>query len=150
MSDPAFDIAASGMAAERTAMDVIASNLASGGAAGRSVGIASAEAEAARDTAFVPASFSSALDDALSTGGLSDIEMPFDGGMPWMAPFVEAAAPAGAGDDSSAPPAAGGSAGDPIGQMIALVATGRAYDADVAALQAAKQMDLEASDIDKF
>jgi flagellar basal body rod protein FlgC len=38
---------------------------------------------------------------------------------------------------------------DPIGQMVSLVSAGRAYDADVAALQAAKQMDVEAIDVDR-
>jgi flagellar basal-body rod protein FlgC len=38
---------------------------------------------------------------------------------------------------------------DPIEQMIGLVASGRAYDADVSMLQAAKQMDLEAADINR-
>ncbi len=38
---------------------------------------------------------------------------------------------------------------DPIQQMIGLVASGRAYDADVSMLQAAKQMDLAATDIDR-
>jgi len=32
---------------------------------------------------------------------------------------------------------------------VSLVAAGRAYDADVAALQAAKQMDVEAIDVDR-
>ena len=144
MTDAAFDIAAGGMAAERSAMDVIAQNLATGGAAGRTRG-----ESGAAETAFVPVSFSSALDDALPTVGFPDVEMSFGSDMQWTPPFGAPAPEAGVGDDSPAP-AAAASGGDPIGQMIALVATGRAYDADVAALQAAKQMDVEASDIDKF
>ena len=38
---------------------------------------------------------------------------------------------------------------DPIQQMVSLVAAGRAYDGDVAALQAAKQMDVEAIQVDQ-
>lgn len=135
MSDAAFDIAADGMAAERSAMDVIARNLANGGTA-----------RAARNAAidggspFVPASFSDALDEALASAEPADIEMPFANATP----ELETA------DVSSQNSPAPESDGDPIGQMIALVAAGRAYDADVAALQAAKQMDVEASDIDKF
>ena len=76
--------------------------------------------------------------------------MPFDGDLQLASTFGDAAPEAGAGDDAPDLTPAAVSDGDPIGQMIALVATGRAYDADVAALQAAKQMDVEASDIDKF
>ena len=145
MSDAAFDIAAGGMAAERSAMDVIARNLAGGGSsngAGDVSGIVR--------SAFVPASFSSALDDALSSAGPVDIDMPFADGMQWVS------IAGGADSDVSAVEVAqlrtpeARPDGDPIGQMIALIAAGRAYDADVAALQAAKQMDVEASDIDKF
>jgi hypothetical protein len=140
MTDTAFDIAATGMAAERTAMDVIAQNLATGGTAGR----------VPRESAFVPASFSSALDDALSIGDSPDVGMPLGGDLQSASTFSDAEVELGVGDDSPALPAAAAAGSDPIGQMIALVATGRAYDADVAALQAAKQMDVEASDIDKF
>jgi flagellar basal body rod protein FlgC len=145
MTDTAFDIAATGMAAERTAMDVIAQNLATGGTAGR----VPRESSAA-ETAFVPASFSSALDDALSIGDSPDVGMPLGGDLQSASTFSDAEVELGVGDDSPALPAAAAAGSDPIGQMIALVATGRAYDADVAALQAAKQMDVEASDIDKF
>ncbi|HKW45459.1 MAG TPA: hypothetical protein VJN22_07365 [Candidatus Eremiobacteraceae bacterium] len=146
MSDAAFEIAARGMAAERSAMDVIAQRLASGGSAD-----AVHAATAASDRAFVPASFSSALDEALAASGSMDEDLPVDDGPQWAsmtlpaepAPLVDIAHV----DRSASSPR---SDGDPIGQMIALVAAGRAYDADVAALQAAKQMDVEASDIDKF
>jgi flagellar basal body rod protein FlgC len=145
MSDAAFDIAAEGMAAERSAMDVIAQRLATGSAA------SSARAELGdAENAYVPASFSTALDIALSPDDPTDPAMSFDNGMQW----ASAADAMDAGTDASVMRSQGATAvrpdGDPIGQMIALVATGRAYDADVAALQAAKQMDIEASDIDKF
>jgi hypothetical protein len=98
----------------------------------------------------VPASFSSALDNAITAGDFTDLEMPFasdagfaDASESAFPPRVEAAALAPTSRATATD-------GDPIGQMIALVAAGRAYDADVAALQAAKQMDVEASDIDKF
>ena len=140
MSEAAFDIAAGGMAAERSAMDVIARNLAGGMRASRADGESTVG-----DAAFVPASFSSALEDALSS---ADIEMPFANDMQWAS--AGAHPDFGAGDAAPQSSPATRDDGDPIGQMIALVAAGRAYDADVAALQAAKQMDVEASDIDKF
>jgi flagellar basal body rod protein FlgC len=155
MSDAAFDIAAEGMAAERSAMDVIAQRLATGSAA-----VSAHGALGDSGNAYVPASFSSALDIALSPEDPSDLSMPFAGGdMQWTATsgdmqWASASDVADSGFDpnGSQPQAATAQQpdGDPIGQMIALVATGRAYDADVAALQAAKQMDVEASDIDKF
>jgi flagellar basal body rod protein FlgC len=143
MSDAAFDIAAEGMAAERSAMDLIAQRLATGSAATAAHG-----SLGDADSAYVPASFSSALDSALSPDDPADTSSSFAGGMQWSsASDVADFAP----DESPAQPASTfQSDGDPIGQMIALVSTGRAYDADVAALQAAKQMDVEASDIDKF
>jgi flagellar basal body rod protein FlgC len=154
MSDAAFDIAAEGMAAERSAMDVIAQRLATGSAA-----VSAHGALGDSGNAFVPASFSSALDIALSPEDPSDISMPFAGEMQWASAagdmqWASASDAADSGfDPNGLQPQAATTRqpdGDPIGQMIALVATGRAYDADVAALQAAKQMDVEASDIDKF
>jgi flagellar basal body rod protein FlgC len=145
MTDAAFDIAADGMAAERSAMDAIAQRLAAGGTTN-----AMRSPSGSAESAFVPVSFSSALDDALSSADPADIEQQFTGGMQW-ASAADAGDPAT--DTAGVEPEtlrSAGSDGDPIGQMIALVATGRAYDADVAALQAAKQMDVEASDIDKF
>jgi flagellar basal body rod protein FlgC len=145
MSDTAFDIAAEGMAAERSAMDLIAQRLATGSAATSAHG-----SLGDADSAYVPASFSSALDIALSPDDPADTSSPFAGDMQWssasdVADFAMDASPAKMQRASTFQ-----SDGDPIGQMIALVSTGRAYDADVAALQAAKQMDVEASDIDKF
>jgi len=147
MSDAAFDIAAGGMAVQRSAMDLIAENL-----AGVPAGRADAGGSSVERPAFMPASFSSALDDALALTDSSDINMPIDEDTGWN--FTSASA--SSGDDTALAnaftPAAGVSRSgiDPIGQMIALISTGRAYDADVAALQAAKQMDVEASDIDKY
>jgi flagellar basal-body rod protein FlgC len=145
MTEAAFDIAAGGMAAERSAMDIIARNLAAGGA-----GSAAGSAPGIVETPFVPASFSSALDDALSSAGSVDVEMPFANAMQWASTVDGADLELGAGDVPPGNSQAPQTGSDPIGQMIALVAAGRAYDADVAALQAAKQMDVEASDIDKF
>jgi len=141
MTDAAFDIAADGMAAERSAMDVIARNLANAGKAG-----AASNPESNGDSSFVPVSFSNALDDALSSADPIGIEVPFANEMPLATsmPGMETAEITPQASQTLR------SDGDPIGQMIALVAAGRAYDADVAALQAAKQMDVEASDIDKF
>jgi flagellar basal body rod protein FlgC len=154
MSDAAFDIAAEGMAAERSAMDVIAQRLATGGAAGSARGPLDDSG-----SAYVPASFSSALDSALSPDDASDLSVTFAGDTQWPTAsgdiqWASASDAADSGFNGTAlqPQAtvAQEPDGDPIGQMIALVTTGRAYDADVAALQAAKQMDVEASDIDKF
>lgn len=145
MTDAAFEIAAGGMAAERSAMDVIARNLAGGGTSNGSGSVSGLGR-----SAFVPASFSSALDDAMSMGGSVDIDMPFADRLQ-VAFIGEGADLDGSGGDVAHPPSSDAPPdADPIGQMIALVAAGRAYDADVAALQAAKQMDVEASDIDKF
>src|SRR5580700_6348880 len=125
MSDAAFDIAAEGMAAERSAMDLIAQRLATGSAATAAHG-----SLGDADSAYVPASFSSALDSALSPDDPADTSSSFAGGMQWssasdVADFAMAASPA-------QPASPFQSDGDPIGQMIALVSTGRAYDADVA------------------
>ena len=88
--------------------------------------------------------------DALSSAGSVDVEMPFANAMQWASTVDGADLELGAGDVPPGNAQAPQTGSDPIGQMIALVAAGRAYDADVAALQAAKQMDVEASDIDKF
>jgi len=144
MSDPAFAIAAAGMAAHRSAMDAIARNLANAGAA--SVG---STPDRPRQLFATPtATFADALDDA---DGFMDFgDLPFDGAgsigdsdfrFDPANPFALAA--------SEAPGGPAPAADDSIGQMVALVAAGRAYDADVAALQAAKQMDVEAIDMDR-
>ena len=151
MSASAFDIAASGMAAHRTEMDMIAENIAN-------AGIARADGTNFHPRAPVlePAgdgSFASAHDSALAqhptggfafddTGGVDDADTAFgfalfgDGAPAPVRVASIVAQPGSGGDDS-------------IDQMVSLVAAGRAYDADVAALQAAKQMDVEAIDVDR-
>lgn len=152
MTASAFDIAASGMAAHRVEMDLIAENIANAGLS-RTAGTAFRP----RVPVFEPAgdaSFASALESALGSDpsdpfALDAVDGPGDGGSPsfGLALFDGAppqpvrlagvaASPASAADDS-------------ISQMVSLVAAGRAYDADVAALQAAKQMDVEAIDVDR-
>jgi len=168
MIDPslAFDIAASGMAAQRANMNVIAENLAnadttSAGAPYRT-----------RTAVFEPAS----LDDdetsfpiggsfgGGSFGGEFAIDFDSDGATQdaaqgvRLADIVDDPAAAQYRFDPTNPLAAksGTHRGyvaepyvDPIAQMIGLITAGRAYDADVAALQGAKQMDVEADDIDR-
>jgi flagellar basal-body rod protein FlgC len=126
VSEPisAFDIAASGMSAQRTQMDVIAANLANADVRrsnGTPYRLQTAVFEPA-GTADSSASFTDALDVATNDG------------------FEQISFDAGLVEGSNEPP-------DPVSQMIALVSAGRAYDADVSALQAAKQMDVEAIDI---
>ncbi len=116
----AFDIASSGMAAHRAEMDLIAQNIAHAGAT-----TASGAQYRERRAVFEPAddgSFASAFSDAASA--LRDVDPiePADeplGGVRY-AGYVEG--------DASSPDV------DPIVQMVSLVAAGRAYDADVAAL----------------
>jgi flagellar basal-body rod protein FlgC len=150
MSD-AFDIAASGMAAHRAQLDVIAENLANANSVG-----ANGVPYRARmalieplETAGDPLdaggfSFADALDAATGDSG-PDAFFDLDASAQPAAVRV-----AGIVDSASGPrDAASGAGVDPIGQMVELLATGRAYDADVAALQAAKQMDVEAVDVDR-
>lgn len=155
----AFDIAASGMAAERGSMNVIAENLANAS----TVRGPSGEPYRSRYAVFEPAApfsdamqsalgpqaddFSIALDDdTLAPQGVrlaSVLQAPreyayrFDPGNPL-------AEHSGARKGYVAEPSV-----DSISQMVDLIAAGRAYDADVAVLQGAKQMDLEAADIDR-
>lgn len=130
----AFDIAASGMSAQRTQMDVIAANL------------ANADLRRGDGTTYRPqtavfestsgmnqsVSFAGALDQAASDG-LEQISFD-DESLPAGVRF------AGLVERPGEP-------ADPVSQMIALISASRAYDADVSALQAAKQMDTEAIDI---
>jgi len=151
MTASAFDIAASGMAAHRAEMDLIAENIANAGTS------------RADGTAFHPrapvvepagdSSFASALDSAMGsypTGGFSldDTDGVGDGDTAFgFALFGDGApAPVRVASIVTKP---GSGADDSIDQMVSLVAAGRAYDADVAALQAAKQMDVEAIDVDR-
>lgn len=130
MSDPAFDIAASGMSFHRAQIDALAQRIAAAGT--------SAPGTTAAPSAPQPA----------SAGDLSFADL-LDG-----SPFESAFSFALDGDDPSQQPAAAAfgaapDSDDPIQQMVSLVAAGRAYDADVASLQAAKQMDVEAIDVDR-
>jgi flagellar basal body rod protein FlgC len=143
MSDEAFDIAAGGMEAQRVAMDAIARQIAGTGATMQSA--------LPKSFGFVPASFSGALDLALAVGGPDDVgassgndELATAQTDDW-ASDVNASPWSGASEGTLPT-----SSGDPIGAMISLISAGRAYDANVASLQAAKQMDIEASDIDKY
>jgi flagellar basal-body rod protein FlgC len=135
MIDPmgAFDIAASGMAAQRIQMDVIAQNLANANVE-RTDGVPFRARSAVFEVATEPDS---------PSGGAFDIAFDDESGLPAGVRF--------AGLVEQPPQAYAGHVGtdsvDPISQMIGLVAAGRAYDADVSALQAAKQMDVEAADI---
>ena len=155
-----YEIAASGMTAQRTQMDLIAENLAN-------AGVVRADGSVFRPkTAVVegPWQFSRAMDDAWGHAAFFDdapfaddeetsepsgvtvagiVELPrepqyrFEPGNPY-------ATKSGPHKGYVALPDV-----DPIEQMIGLVASGRAYDADVSMLQAAKQMDLEAADINR-
>jgi flagellar basal-body rod protein FlgC len=164
-----YEIAASGMAAQRVQMDLIAENLAN-------AGVVRADGSVFRPKTLVTetaAPFEPALRDAIMGPDLRFSE-PNDAGLALALGFdaADAAQPGGvviAGvaesqrepqyryePDNPFAAKAGAHKGyvaqpevDPIGQMIALVASGRAYDADVSMLQAAKQMDLDAADIDR-
>lgn len=155
MSDSlAFDIAASGMAAQRAYIDVIAENLANSATVR-----ADGEPYRARAPLFETVSpFALALEEATQ----DDISVRFDDDEATLASgvrlasVVERSGPPRYQFDPAHPLAAksGPHRGfvalpdvDPIEQMIELVAAGRAYDADVSVLQNAKQMDVEASDI---
>jgi flagellar basal-body rod protein FlgC len=130
----AFDIASSGMAAQRTQMDVIAANLANADAR-RSDGVPYRPQSAVfESTDLTGSSFADALDAAAGDGFE---QISFDD-----ASVATGVRFAGLVENPNEP-------ADPISQMIALVSAGRAYDADVSALQAAKQMDIEAIDIER-
>ena len=161
MSDlmPAFDIAASGMSAQRVQMDVIAQNLADANIE-RTDGVPfrarTAIFETASGDALSADDFTRSL--AAATGDF-DVSLGDDNteavGVR-LAGLIEQTAQPRYRYDPGNPLAAtsGAHAGyvetdaiDPISQMIGLITAGRAYDADVSALQAAKQMDLEAADL---
>jgi flagellar basal-body rod protein FlgC len=160
MSD-IYAIAASGMAAQRTQMDLIADNLANAGVVRADGGVfrpktAVLTSEAAFDPILRTALLSDPTDgsgdfaladgDDMATGpagvAVADIvederqpQYRFDPGNPF-------AAKSGSHAGYVMLPGV-----DPIQQMVALVGSGRAYDANVSMLQAAKQMDMEAADI---
>lgn len=126
--ESAFDIAASGMAAQRMQMDLIADNLANANTS--RIGAPFHARAAVFETAspFAP---------ALDSESLDAFAVSFDD-----EPQVAGVRLAGLTDASE-------QAVDPVSQMVGLVASGRAYDADIAVLQAAKQMEIEAVDIER-
>jgi flagellar basal-body rod protein FlgC len=158
-----YDIASSGMAAQRTQMDVIAENLANAG-----IPRADGTVFRAKTATFAQASaFTSSLNDALSDRSGLDFTDLSEAGMDVpespsgveVASIVDRDASPQYKFDPGNPFAArsGTHKGyvalpdvDPIEQMVALVSAGRAYDANVSMLEAAKQMDLEAADIDRM
>ena len=182
--DDLYGIAASGMAAQRAQMDLIAQNLANAGVVRadgsvyrpRSAVLESASefapallsaqpqgefAFAGDDLTFGPASGSQNALVSDWQGDVSfepdDVSQESSGGVA-VARIVEDERAQRYRYDPGSPfaPKAGARKGyvtmpdvDPIEQMVAMVASGRAYDADVSMLQAAKQMDLEAADIDR-
>jgi flagellar basal-body rod protein FlgC len=157
--DDIYAIAASGMAAQRTQMDVIADNLANAGVVRADGGVyRSKTAVLASESSFEPAMRFALLGDAAADSdfSLADAgEMDGPSGVT-VADIVDDERRPQYRFDPGNPFAAktGAHAGyvelpdvDPIQQMVALVGSGRAYDADVSMLQAAKQMDMEAADI---
>lgn len=160
MSD-AYDIAASGMTAQRAQMDVIAENLANAG-----VPRADGSVFHAKTAVFAQSSgFETAFEDALTfseSPDFSEASMAYgDATEPSGVQVVDIAQtsdPAQYRFDPGNPFAArtGAHKGyialpgvDPIQQMVGLVSAGRAYDANVSMLAAAKQMDIEAADVDR-
>lgn len=166
MQPDIYAIAASGMAAQQTQMDLIAANLANvattrtarGGpyhsraallqtAAPFSDALAQAQTSSVDD--FLEPTFLR-TSNLMADDSAPDADYDNDAAADWATPpGVEVAAivsQANAVTDKNA----GASDVDPIEQMVGLVAAGRSYDANVAVLQAAKQMDLEASDISRF
>lgn len=149
MIDPAFAAAESGMAAHRAELDAIAENLANVstvGADGSRYRALPISSSSSGGLSFADL-FDDAFDDGIGTDdsiGVSSVAGVDDGA-------AAAARLPSANPLALAAPALGASGGgdvDPIEQMVALVGAGRAYDADVSALQAAKQMDVEALEID--
>jgi len=148
----AFDIAASGMTAQRENMDVIASNLANAGSVNPD-----GTPYAARYAVFEPSNDAA---NGFAASFADDMSVGTDGGDELFAGMDDSAAlPQGValtnvldapvGSASAQDPSLG-SESDSIMQMVNLVSAGRSYDADVSALQGAKQMDVEAADIDQL
>ncbi len=140
MNASPFEIAATGLAIHRAQMDAIARNI-----AGAGVRTADADASAQHVVTSLPVgpSFEDLFANSDADGASFSPAIDEDDGGSY-GPFAAALAPDVAASDVTAPDAS-----DPIQQMVALVAAGRAYDADVASLQAAKQMDVEAIDVDR-
>jgi flagellar basal-body rod protein FlgC len=166
-----YAIAASGMTAQRTQMDLIAENLANAGVVRADGSVfrpktavveGASQFESAMYDAGSPSVLSSSsIEDALGGEGDAGFSGDVDGFKPagvTVSEIVELprgpqykfepgnpyAAKSGSHKGYVALPDV-----DPVEQMIALVASGRAYDANVSMLQAAKQMDLEAADISR-
>jgi flagellar basal-body rod protein FlgC len=174
MSD-IYEIAASGMAAQRVQMDLIGENLAN-------ASVVRADGSVFRPKAAVLESgvpFESVLQDAVMRSNPDELLQSRDAWLPigssgegdgletvsaWqpggvsVANIVEQQRPPQYRLDPGNPFAqhSGPHKGyvalpdvDPIQEMVELVASGRAYDANVSMLQAAKQMDVEAADIER-
>lgn len=143
----AYAIAASGMAAQQTAMDLIAANLANVSTTRTAHGGPYRTQTAVLETA---APFGQTLESAQLEGAdslLATPDLAFETDEWATPPGVEVTGVV----QSSRSGVNGNEADvDPIEQMVALVAAGRNYDANVAVLQAAKQMDMEASDISRL
>lgn len=159
MSD-VYEIAASGMAAQRTQMDLIADNLANAGVVRADGGVFRPKtAVLTSEPTFEPLLRSAALRGDDSFGEFAFAEADDMSGEPAgavVAEIVEQPRGPQYRFDPGNPFAvkSGSHKGfvtlpdiDPIEQMVALVSSGRAYDANVSMLQAAKQMDIEAADI---
>ena len=137
----AFDIAASGMAAQQTELDVIAQNLANA----QSVDAQTGAPYRQRSVLLEPTlAFGAALRNAVD-----DFSISLDGDDPQPQGVRIAAIVEGAPHSVPRQGNVRATSVDPIEQMTSLIATGRAYDANVAMLQAAKQMEVEAADIDR-
>ncbi|MBC5806589.1 MAG: flagellar basal body rod protein FlgC [Candidatus Eremiobacter antarcticus] len=166
MPDDAYDIAASGMAARRIELDLIASNLANSSTTLTENGgpyRAKAALFAPSESADGAAGFSQIFGNAMAppaqfwSGAFFDGDEDGPRGVQ-LAAIVDRADPPQYRFDPGNPFAARAGAHkgyvalpavDPIKEMVALIAAGRSYDADVAALQGAKQMDMEAVDVDR-
>jgi flagellar basal-body rod protein FlgC len=161
MSD-IYDIASSGMAAERVQMDIIAQNLANAGMPRADGSVFRAKTAVFEQAEPFAASLADALDAPLPDGFASSdafVEAPSQPAGVQVADIIESkdapqyrfdpgnpfAARSGAHKGFIALPEV-----DAIQEMVALVSAGREYDANVSMLTAAKQMDIEAADIDRL
>jgi flagellar basal-body rod protein FlgC len=160
MSD-IYEIAASGMSAQRTQMDVIAQNLANAGLPRADGSVFHAQTAVLQEASPFGSLFANALEQ---TGEDEFADISLDGDESREPAGVEVASIVNRNDgtqyrfDPGNPFAAHGGVHkgyvalpdvDPIEQMVALISAGRAYDANVSMLSAAKQMDMEAADIDR-
>ncbi len=159
MSD-LYAIAASGMLAQRTQMDLIAENLANAGVTRSDGTVFRPKVAVLQNSSPFEASLNAALSDdgdadfgEITLAGdqatdeptgvsVADIQERENGPQYRFDPGNPHAAKTGAHKGYVTLPDV-----DPIEQMIALVSSGRSYDANVSMLNAAKQMDVEAADI---